>query len=58
MKKAYESPKAEKMEFDYSEVVVASGKKCDGGITIDYVEGYSGCREREKQTYNEYGTEN
>ena len=26
MKKAYESPKAEKMTFDYSDAVVASGK--------------------------------
>lgn len=25
MRKAYESPKAEKMAFDYSDVVVASG---------------------------------
>lgn len=28
MKKSYKSPKAEKMEFNYSETVVASGKKC------------------------------
>ncbi len=28
MKKSYESPKAEKMAFDYSDVVVASGDKC------------------------------
>ena len=28
MKKNYESPKAEKMEFNYSETVVASGTKC------------------------------
>ena len=28
MKKAYESPKAEKMNFDYSETVVASAAKC------------------------------
>ena len=42
MKKEYESPKAEKVEFDYSDTVVASGKdynddpngqyyKCTGG---------------------------
>ena len=30
MKRKYVTPKAEKMEFDYSEVVVASG--CYGGI--------------------------
>ncbi len=29
MKKNYASPKAEKMEFNYTEAVVASGKKCD-----------------------------
>ena len=30
MKKEYESPKAEKMEFNYSEAVVASGSGCEG----------------------------
>lgn len=29
MKKSYTSPKAEKMEFNYSEAVVASGIKCN-----------------------------
>lgn len=29
MKKSYKSPKAEKMEFNYSEAVVASSNKCD-----------------------------
>ncbi len=29
MKKNYKSPKAEKLEFNYSEAVVASGEKCD-----------------------------
>lgn len=28
MKKAYESPKAEKTAFNYSDTVVASGNKC------------------------------
>ena len=28
MKKSYESPKAEKMAFQYSDVVVASGTTC------------------------------
>ncbi len=28
MKKSYESPKAEKMAFQYSDVVVASGVTC------------------------------
>lgn len=40
MKKEYESPKAEKMEFNYSETVVASG--C-GGIFQKYVDGFEGC---------------
>ena len=31
MKKVYESPKAEKLEFDYTEAVTASGG-CKGGI--------------------------
>ena len=29
MKKSYEAPKAERMEFRYSETVVASGSPCD-----------------------------
>ena len=29
MKKSYEAPKAERMEFRYSETVVASGTICD-----------------------------
>lgn len=29
MKKSYMSPKAEKMEFNYSEAVVASSTKCE-----------------------------
>ena len=41
MKKAYEGPRAEKTEFDYSEVVVASG--CSGGVTIKYINNGYGC---------------
>ena len=33
MKKKYEAPKAEKLEFDYSDTVVASGGQ--GGITYN-----------------------
>ena len=33
MKKAYESPKAVKTEFNYSDVVVASGIKCGNTTT-------------------------
>ena len=39
MKKAYEAPKAEKMEFDYRESVTASGP-CSGGIYRMFVDGY------------------
>ena len=28
MKKTYQAPKAEKMDFEYSEAVVASGEAC------------------------------
>ena len=34
MKKNYEAPKAEKMEFNYSEAVVASGTACDWYTTF------------------------
>lgn len=43
MKKTYEAPKAEKMEFDYSEVVVASGTGCRWEIPMG--DGYKGCIE-------------
>ena len=44
MKKEYESPKAEKMEFNYSDTVVASGSGCGWRITKgDY--NYVGCEE-------------
>ncbi len=33
MKKEYGTPKAEKMEFNYSEAVVASGTGCDYFVT-------------------------
>ena len=41
MKKKYEAPTAEKLEFDYTDTVVASG----GTYTL-YVDGFFGCRER------------
>ena len=53
MKKEYENPKAEKMEFDYSEAVVASG--CSGGITVDYIDGYTDCGDTPVKKYNGYG---
>ncbi len=45
MKKAYGTPKAEKMAFNYSEAVVASGTGCDYFIT--HTRGYDGCEEAE-----------
>jgi len=41
MKKEYEAPKAEKMEFNYSEAVVASGAACDWYMTL--TQGFKGC---------------
>ncbi len=42
MKKEYEAPKAEKMEFNYSEAVVASGT-CDWEKIK--TQSYEGCEE-------------
>ena len=54
MKKEYESPKAEKVEFDYSEIVVAS--KCSGGVSKDYINGYTGCDEDLDSSHDPYGS--
>ena len=44
MKREYEAPKAEKMVFDYSEVVTASGvSKCIWKQPDQ--EGYEGCKD-------------
>lgn len=43
MKKEYETPRADKMEFDYSETVTASGQS--GWSLREYINGYTGCRE-------------
>ena len=40
MKKTYEAPKAEKLEFDYTDTVTASGLELQ-----EYVNGYKGCNE-------------
>lgn len=42
MKKEYNAPKVEKIEFEYSETVVASGNGC-GGMYELYVDGYDNC---------------
>ena len=60
MKKAYESPKAEQMVFDYAETVVASGT-CSGSwehwVDKTPTSGYDTCHERidtvNGQTYTE-----
>ena len=50
MKKDYESPKAEKMEFNYSETVVASNTGCTYYITKkDF--NYVGCEETEVKNW-------
>ena len=41
MKQAYETPKAEMMEFDYSETITASM----GNSYQEYVNTYTGCKE-------------
>ena len=63
MKKSYESPKAEKMVFDYSETVVADSYKptCSGSWEhwVDKVPtpGYTTCHERLETTTGETYTE-
>ena len=49
MKKTYETPKVEKMEFDYSDTVVAS--KCTGSIYREYDDSYTGCKETETDNW-------
>ena len=47
MKKEYVTPTAEKMEFDYTNVVVASGDNCRTGG--EYSETGLGCKENWSQ---------
>lgn len=44
MKRAYEAPKAEKMEFNYSDAVVAASNACRWVIPMG--DGYRDCIER------------
>ena len=56
MKKEYEVPKVEKLEFDYSDAVTASS--CTGGAFQLYVDGYEKCRETPTgQWSNPYGNQ-
>ena len=43
MKKQYETPKAEKIEFNYLNPVVASGERSMGGILKRQSGGNNGC---------------
>ena len=47
MKKEYETPRVEKMEFDYSETVVAS----QGHAYRLYTNGFFGCHETPTDDY-------
>lgn len=63
MKKTYESPKAEKMIFDYSETVVASSTASCSGSWEHWVDkvptaGYDTCHERLETTTGQTYTEN
>ena len=58
MKKKYEAPKAEKLEFDYKETVTASNGSCSGGIYRMFVENYTNCHEKETEVWvNPYGNQ-
>jgi len=54
MKKEYEAPKAERMEFNYSEAVVASGSQCDMDTLMTWQTG-DPCLEKPKSdtTYSD-----
>ena len=51
MKKVYETPKAEKLDFDYTETVTASQGGCSGGIYRMFVENYTNCRETSTEVW-------
>lgn len=54
MKKQYEAPKADKMEFNYAETVVASNAHCDWFYTK--TQGEEGCFDVQLKQWNEYGS--
>lgn len=61
MKKAYESPKAEKMKFDYSDAVVASGTGCISGEIWEMTAGpvavgEEACHSQQVSTSGQYNT--
>ena len=51
MKKGYEAPKAEKMEFNYSDAVVASGTSCDWFIT--HTQAFEGCEDTQVKSWQQ-----
>lgn len=53
MRKEYESPKAEKVEFDYKEVVVASA--CDSGVSYTKENHGSSCSDVPVENSDWYG---
>ena len=48
MKKAYVTPRADKMAFNYTDNVVASGS---GWSLREYINGYTGCKETPTDNY-------
>ncbi len=53
MKKGYEAPKAKKMEFNYTEAVVAASNvtlACDWYIT--FTQGFEGCTSTTVKTWH------
>ena len=57
MKKQYQTPKAEKLEFDYTETVTAASG-CQGGAFRLFIDGYDKCRETATDTWvNPYGNQ-
>ena len=56
-KKEYTTPKAEKIDFDYTEAVAASNS-CNGGIYRLFVEGYDNCHDKPTDTWvNPFGNQ-
>lgn len=51
MKKRYDAPTAEKLEFDYTDTVVASGTSPNPPHLM-YVDAYIGCREIPTNQWN------
>ena len=49
MKKEYVAPRADKMEFNYTDNVTASGG--NGWTLREYIHNYTGCRETETNNW-------